>query len=298
VSSFSLISRAGTLAAFAISVTSLETMDTLQCFPNSRLTDFILITQKPFAESEGFKDWLKSKSFDGHLKPALVSCLDYMTKGGVQKVGLLGFSWGGWVATNVVASDIATQFCCAALIHPNFDLEGRIYGGNVIELISKVSRPVLLLATKDDPQCNLDYIKLLQYKLPSCELLNYGNMKEGFLIRGVVDYEDVRFACNRAMKDITTFFERQFLLAPKDFIPEVYEFGPEAIRKDKLQQKDMEKRAATGERPKDVFDRYNEGVQEGNEQVKDRTKEVAQGSTQKSADQIERNKQIPEKVAP
>ena len=55
---------------------------------------------------------------------------------------------GGWVVTNILASDLAENFVCGALPHPSIDLEERIYGGSLIELMSRVNRPLLLLPAK------------------------------------------------------------------------------------------------------------------------------------------------------
>jgi hypothetical protein len=54
---------------------------------------------------------------------------------------------GGWVATNLLASDISEEFTCAALPHPSLNLEEKVYGGSVPDLMSRVNRPILLMPT-------------------------------------------------------------------------------------------------------------------------------------------------------
>jgi hypothetical protein len=60
---------------------------------------------------------------------------------------LIYLSRGAWVAANVLASDLAEEFTCAALPHPSLTLEEKMYGGNLPDLMSKIDRPILLMPT-------------------------------------------------------------------------------------------------------------------------------------------------------
>jgi hypothetical protein len=55
---------------------------------------------------------------------------------------------GGWVVTNILASELSNQFVCGVLPHPSINLEERVYGGNLLELMSRVNRPILLMPAK------------------------------------------------------------------------------------------------------------------------------------------------------
>ncbi len=67
---------------------------------------------------------------------------------GVEKIALVGFSWGGWVVTNILASNLSNAFVCGALPHPSINLEERVYGGSLLELMSRVNRPLLLMPAR------------------------------------------------------------------------------------------------------------------------------------------------------
>lgn len=49
---------------------------------------------------------------------------------------------------NLLASDIADEFYCGALSSPSIDLEEKMYGGSLPELMSRVNRPLLLMPTR------------------------------------------------------------------------------------------------------------------------------------------------------
>jgi hypothetical protein len=65
----------------------------------------------------------------------------------LSKSFLIRISRGAWVAANVLASDLAEEFTCAALPHPSLSLEEKMYGGNLPDLMSKINRPILLMPT-------------------------------------------------------------------------------------------------------------------------------------------------------
>lgn len=52
------------------------------------------------------------------------------------------------MALNVLASDLAQNFVGGVLAHPSINLEERIYGGNLVDLFSRVERPVLMLPAR------------------------------------------------------------------------------------------------------------------------------------------------------
>lgn len=91
---------------------------------------------------------MKSLTFEGNIKPKIASTIQFMRDEGVENIALIGFSWGGWVVTNILASDLSNAFVCAALPHPSINLEERVYGGSLLELMSRVNRPVLLMPAK------------------------------------------------------------------------------------------------------------------------------------------------------
>ncbi len=55
---------------------------------------------------------------------------------------------GSWVVVNLLASDIADDFQCGAISSPSIDMEEKVYGGSVPELMSRMNRPILLMPTR------------------------------------------------------------------------------------------------------------------------------------------------------
>ena len=49
---------------------------------------------------------------------------------------------------NILSSELADDFVCAAIPHPSLDLEEKMYGGSLPDLMSRINRPVLLMPTK------------------------------------------------------------------------------------------------------------------------------------------------------
>jgi len=174
---------------------------------------------KSYAESDSILDWYKARTFDGHIKPTIKSTVEFMKGEGCEKIALLGFSWGSWVAVNVLASELSEEFVCAALPHPSLTLEESMYGGSLPELMSRVNRPFLLMPTMNDPEAYKGYVKLLQNKLPSCQLIDtYHNMDHGFIIRGNIDHEIVTRNTQKALEDIYNYFQAHYTMKPSELV--------------------------------------------------------------------------------
>lgn len=83
-----------------------------------------------------------------------------------------GLGRGGWVVSNILASDLANQFVCGALPHPSINLEERVYGGNLLELMSRINRPLLLMPARVScianysPECSERVIALIHRAIP------------------------------------------------------------------------------------------------------------------------------------
>lgn len=171
-----------------------------------------------FFESSGIMDYFKSLAFDGNLKPKIVSLVNFMHNEGVEKISLIGFSWGAWVAVNILASDLSDAFVCGALPHPSINLEERLYGGSLPELMSRINRPILLMPARGDPEEYKSYLKLLKYKLPTSDIIDYHNIDHGFLLRGSANDPQIQRACHRSLEQIYSFFDHHFNMDPEDLV--------------------------------------------------------------------------------
>lgn len=138
----------------------------IDLFANSLPIDLIKYIAPNLLDSSGLGDYIKGITFESsfiliyifsllmslqfvflfveNIKPKIASLIDYLHGGGMDKIVLVGYSWGSWVAANILASDLAEHFVCAALPTPSLNLEERMYGGSMIELFTRIQRPLLL----------------------------------------------------------------------------------------------------------------------------------------------------------
>lgn len=58
---------------------------------------------------------------------------------------------GSWVVASLLASEMADEFYCGALMQPSLNLEEQRYGGSTADLISRINRPVLLMPIMVSP---------------------------------------------------------------------------------------------------------------------------------------------------
>lgn len=162
-----------------------------------------------FFHSSSLGSYMKNIAYEKNLKPKLVSIVNYLKHHeNVDRAIIIGFSWGGWAATNFLTSeDIdnlvkneeemvnigSSSFVSSKsspkfdilggiLLHPSLHLEERIYGGSLIQLFNRIKRPLLLLTTRNEKQDYRNLIDFLSYKFPSCDFLDYKNMQSDFLI--------------------------------------------------------------------------------------------------------------------
>jgi len=162
------------------------------------------------SESSSFGEYMKSQTFDGHLKPKIASVVRFMHNEGIDKIMIIGFSWGGWVALNVLASDLSDHFSGGVLAHPSINLEERIYGGNLVDLFSRVERPVLLMPARGDPDEYLSLVRLHRYKCPTSDFIDFHGLEHGFLLRGSMSDPDIKRANCKALDSVLSFCGQHF----------------------------------------------------------------------------------------
>jgi len=163
-----------------------------------------------FTEAHSLGEYTKSQVLDGNMKPKVVSLAKYLFNEGVERIALLGFSWGGWVAANILASDVADHFVCGILAHPSINLEERMYGGSLVELFAHINRPLLLMPARGDPHEYDSFVQLLKYRCPSSDVIDYRGFEHNFLLRGRVDDRDIRNADVKALNEIISYLKYHF----------------------------------------------------------------------------------------
>jgi len=154
------------------------------------------------------------------MKPKIVGIAKCMFDQGVEKIALVGFSWGGWVATNMLSSELGDCFVCGILAHPSVNLEERLYGGHLVDLFAKIQRPLLLLPARGDPLEYDRYVQLLKYKCPTSDVIDYRGFDHNFLMRGRLDDPDVLNADKKALQEIVSFLQHHFTANMGDLVRE------------------------------------------------------------------------------
>jgi hypothetical protein len=144
------------------------------------------------------------------MKPKVVSLAKYMFNEGVERIALVGFSWGGWVAANILASEVTDQFVCGILAHPSINLEERMYGGSLVELFSHINRPLLMLPAHGDPYEYDSFVQLLKNRCPSSDVIDCRGFEHNILLRGRIDDRDICNADAKALNEIICYLNYHF----------------------------------------------------------------------------------------
>jgi len=249
-----------------------------------------------YMDSASLMDWYKSRTFDGNIKPVILSLANFMRSEGIDKICLLGFSWGGWVAVNLLASDIAEDFICAALPHPSLDVEEKYYGGSLPELMSYVKRPILLMPTKGDREDYKSFVKLLKYKVPTSSVIDYSDQNQGFLLSGNSDFESTRHAIHKCLNEIFNFFNQHVNMKPEELCRQEtgqIELGEQAHYKGGKSwgQTMRETGESVGESIGNVGERIGETTKQTGEKITGSSQQTGENIKQKSREQTSHQQQ-------
>ena len=74
--------------------------------------------------SPKFPPFLQQFDYESNLKAKIQDVIDYVK----SKCQILGYCWGGWLVTNILASDQNEFFSSGAIGHQSITLEEGIYG--------------------------------------------------------------------------------------------------------------------------------------------------------------------------
>ena len=165
-----------------------------------------------------FKPYMLKFPFET-LKPKILDCMTHLQVVGAERVGFIGFCWGGWTMCHAFSSDevlsSAVQVVGGAIGHPSITGIEEIFGGSPIDLVGKVRRPLLLLPASND---TVEYdqspagsiFTALAANNPLSAATRYADMTHGWIPRGDVADERTRRDVAAALEEMRTYFANLF----------------------------------------------------------------------------------------
>jgi dienelactone hydrolase len=154
---------------------------------------------------------LKERFPAEQLLARVAAIVDHMKAQGAREIGILGFCWGGWVGSHVLASPLAASFRCCAVAHPSLILEAGAFGKDVLTLVQSIQKPCLWLpAIGDHDEYNEDGAWFLALKAnhPSSKTIPFKEVEHGFVPRGDISVPKVKEEVDRALAAILSFFDQ------------------------------------------------------------------------------------------
>ena len=151
--------------------------------------------------------WMKTISWEETVKPRLSGIHSILLKKGGDsiKISLMGFCWGGWVISKMLGEpELFTNITCGMTPHPSVSMvEEKTYGGNTINLLKKVSKPILFMpASNDPPEYSGSFLEAVKENNPLSETINFPDVVHGFYVRGDIGTAEVRAAFDKATQNI------------------------------------------------------------------------------------------------
>jgi hypothetical protein len=124
-------------------------------------------------------------------------------------------------------------------------------------------------------------MKLLKYKTPTSNVIDYSDIEHGFLFRGNSDNENIRNAINSSLNQIFCFFQQHFQMDVKDLV----RCDIEPLEGEHIQSKQGKSWGQSmQEGVSDAREKVGEWTKEKGSQLGEKTKEVGERTQQKSKD--------------
>jgi len=139
--------------------------------------------------------------------------LPYLKQQGVEKIGIMGFCWGAWIAARASTSP---DFCCAAGVHPSTTSICSLLSEDHNYLCDQVQCPTMILTAKNDDACLKEDgpIATAMAAKPfgaDCVFKTFPDMKHGWVNRAGLDNEKVARDYQVAMDMLKDFFSKQLV---------------------------------------------------------------------------------------
>lgn len=159
------------------------------------------------------RPWMQGLSWEASLRAVAMATLGHMIAAGVEKIGLLGFCWGGWVCAKLLAdSDMPEQVVCAISPHPSVLRAEEQRGGDGLDLASKARRPFLLMPAGNDEGYRPGdvFFEALKTAQPGSEVADFPEMKHGWVPRGELEDPAVKRDAELAITIVSKYLALHF----------------------------------------------------------------------------------------
>jgi hypothetical protein len=131
-------------------------------------------------------------------------------------------------------------------------------------------------------------MKLLKYKTPTSNVIDYSDIEHGFLFRGNSDNENIKNAIHTSLNQIVCFFEQHFNMDVKDLVRcDIEPLGTEAFHTGQgktwgqsMQEGVSDVREKVGEWTKEKGSMLGEKTKETGERTKEKSKETGESLQQ------------------
>lgn len=161
-----------------------------------------------------FRSYVVTITWEETLKPRILEAISILKSKGIQKIGGLGFCYGGWVICKSMSDDDLPEISFAAIAHPSItNIHGVHTNDDVKNLIDKVRGPIAFLPAGNDPvdyrPSGIVYESLKALHPDTVSFEEFQDVNHGFVPRGDVSQTDVKAAVTKALDRIIAFFNTQ-----------------------------------------------------------------------------------------
>jgi len=158
-----------------------------------------------------FFGYLRDRYTYDKLEPRILSVTEHLHHHGIEKIHLLAFCWGGWVGAHLLSSAHGRHYSCMAIGHPSISLEEWAFGKNTQALIDSVTKPMLFMPAKGDPdQYRHDgsYFQSIHSRFHSSETIDFADQEHGFIPRADISIPENKAAVDKALEHVVAFYEK------------------------------------------------------------------------------------------
>jgi dienelactone hydrolase len=145
------------------------------------------------------------------IEPRINSVTQHLHQNGIEQIYLLGFCWGGWVGAHLLSGPTARHYQCMAIGHPSCSLEEWAFGRDTQALIDGVTKPLLFMPAKGDPdqyRQSGSYFQSIHSRCSSSQTVDFAEQEHGFIPRSDISVPENKAAVDKALDTVVAFFDK------------------------------------------------------------------------------------------